>query len=148
MTISMNKRKEKQSPFVWQASSSSHMKSFLSMWYRRRSSSQTEVMRRLFWLDAIIPTPRMKSCGGILWGRGLLWFQSVHRMPGGRWARQGALGCGCYETCGLVEVAAIPVRCDQSESHSRLINTRWVIKFCYKMSAPWPRWKQKSWFEV
>lgn len=83
---------KKQSTFVWHKPSSPHMKSSPYMWYRRGRSIQTEVMRSVFWLNAIIPTPKMKSCGGIQWGRGLLWFHSVYIMPTGRWSCLGPLG--------------------------------------------------------
>lgn len=47
------------------------MKSSLYMWYRRGTSVHTEVMRSVFWLNAMISTPKMKSCGGLKWERGL-----------------------------------------------------------------------------
>lgn len=86
------KKTPKQSAFVWQTPSSPHMKSSPYMWYRRGRSIQAEVMRSVFWLNAIIPTPKMKSCGGIQWGRGLLWFHSVYIMPTGRWSCLGPVG--------------------------------------------------------
>ena len=89
--IRPKKNSTKQSTFVWQTPSSPHIKSSPYMWYRRGRSIQTEVMRSVFWLNAIIPTPKMKSCGGIQQGRGLLWFHSVYIMPTGRWFCLGPL---------------------------------------------------------
>lgn len=90
--IQSKEKLKKQSTFVWQTLSSPHMMSSPYMWYRRGRSIQTEVMRSVFWLNAIIPTPKVKSCGEIQWGRGLLWFHSVYIMPTGRWSCLGPLG--------------------------------------------------------
>lgn len=49
------------------------------MWYRRGRSIQTEVMRSVFWLNAIIPTPKMRSCGGIRFVMISLCIYNAHR---------------------------------------------------------------------
>lgn len=66
------KKKKQHKVHLFDRRLPTHIWSHPNMWYRRGTSIQTEVMGSVFWVNATISTPKMKSCGGIQRERGLL----------------------------------------------------------------------------
>lgn len=95
-----------------------------NMWYQRGWSFQAEVTIRIFWLKAMISTPK--------WSHVVKFnekdIRSSHAMPSERWFCLGPLSQQLLWNSPFVW-------CKKNKRLWHLINTRWGIKCCRELSA-------------